>query len=168
MHNPRQTMLVAVVRMTENPKRWRWGAALTMPEPFLAFSSSWKKFSNSLPSIYPFPAKTAKQKKPLTSELESKTDGGQVQWGSWECRGELIITGQEAGVWASRGLLGVLLYGLQPQRSKINNRISLGYTFCSQETLGGISISARLAEVSRSWELSITSWASSGSWRSDR
>lgn len=81
MHNPRQTMLVAVVRMTENPKRWGWGAALTMPEPFLAFSSSWKKFSNSLPSIYPFPAKIAKKKKkPLTSELESKTDGGQVQW----------------------------------------------------------------------------------------
>ena len=52
------------------------GTGLTMPEPFLAFSNSWKKFSNSLPSIYPFPAKIAKKKKSNESPSEIFTVGG--------------------------------------------------------------------------------------------
>ena len=76
MHALGQIMLKAMVRMTGNSKQWERGQ-LTMPEPFLAFSNSWKKFSNSLPSIYPFPAKIAKKKKKAIN-LNSKIYSG---WG---------------------------------------------------------------------------------------
>lgn len=117
---------------------------LTMPEPFLAFSSSWKKFSSSLPSIYPFPVKKAKQKKQktknqLTSELNSKTDWG---GGDGEVRGFMenfssLVNKQVCGLASDRAALGmwVLLSGcLQLYSCEISNRMSLGYAFSSQNT----------------------------------